>query len=459
MKENAGVQSLIRTDCTAGLIGSHKEDELPPFNFPIEDKSERIIKVIGVGGGGGNAVQHMWEVGVKNVSFVVVNTDSQVLVPNKVPNKIQLGDGLGAGGDPEVGRKKAEENLDDIKAMLEGDTKMVFVTAGLGGGTGTGAAPVIARVAKEMGILTVGVVTLPFLMERPKRINIALKGLEAMRKCVDSLIVINNEKLLEDSRYVQLDWDEGMLKADEVLTIATKTIAEIITVRGKVNRDFEDVKTVMKDGGAAIVSVAKASGEQRILKAMSEAVNSPLIANMDKQKTRRLLYIVYSGKKNPAKMSELREINAFMEDFDENVEVLWGHYQDDDLEDEIKVAIVATGFDQANCPSGEEEMSDEKRLLQSLREKYYASAPRAEQQADKMEEDEEDESEQTQEEAGEEEPLASDEGAAGVKTPEEAEEDAGDDADDEEEAAELRMKRGSFWNVMKEKLRRWVDEV
>ena len=236
------------------------------------------------------------------------------------------------------------------------------------------------------------------------------------------------------SRYVQLDWDEGMLKADEVLTIATKTIAEIITVRGKVNRDFEDVKTVMKDGGAAIVSVAKASGEQRILKAMSEAVNSPLIANMDKQKTRRLLYIVYSGKKNPAKMSELREINAFMEDFDENVEVLWGHYQDDDLEDEIKVAIVATGFDQANCPSGEEEMSDEKRLLQSLREKYYASAPRAEQQADKMEEDEEDESEQTQE-------------------------DAGDDADDEEEAAELRMKRGSFWNVMKEKLRRWVDEV
>ena len=157
------------------------EEEFAPFNFPIEDKSEKIIKVIGVGGGGGNAVQHMWEEGVKNVSFVVVNTDSQALVPNKVPNKIQLGDGLGAGGDPEIGRKKAEESLDDVKAMLEGGTKMVFITAGMGGGTGTGAAPVIARAAKEMGILTVGVVTLPFLMEGRKRIDITLKGLEAMK--------------------------------------------------------------------------------------------------------------------------------------------------------------------------------------------------------------------------------------------------------------------------------------
>lgn len=207
-----------------------KEEDLPPFNFSIEDKSERIIKVIGVGGGGGNAVQHMWEEGVKNVSFVVTNTDSQALVPNKVPNKIQLGDGLGAGGDPVVGKKKAEECLEDIKAILQGDTKMVFITAGMGGGTGTGAAPLIARAARDMGILTVGVVTLPFMMEGKKRIDIALKGVEEMKKSVDSLIVINNERLLEDERYVQLDWDEGMKKADEVLTIATKTIAEIITV-------------------------------------------------------------------------------------------------------------------------------------------------------------------------------------------------------------------------------------
>lgn len=441
MEENAGRVQEQRVSCTGGQIGSPKGDELPPFNFPIEDKSERIIKVIGVGGGGGNAVQHMWEVGVKNVNFVVVNTDSQVLVPNKVPNKIQLGDGLGAGGDPEVGRKKAEESIEDIKAMLEGGTKMVFVTAGLGGGTGTGAAPVIARVAKEMGILTVGVVTLPFLMERSKRINIALKGLEAMRKCVDSLIVINNERLLEDERYVEMDWDEGMQKADEVLTIATKTIAEIITVRGKVNKDFNDVNTVMKNGGAAVVSVAKASGEQRILKAMSEAVNSPLIANMDKQKTKRLLYIVYSGKKNPAKIAELREINAFMEDFDENVEVLWGHYQDDELEDEIKVAIVATGFDQADTSTGNEEMSDEKRLLQSLREKYYAVAPPAVQE--KKNEEELPVDGVTQEEAPEDEALSDEE----------------DGADVLEGEGDFRSKRGSFWSVVKEKLGRWVEEV
>lgn len=446
MEENAGRVQEQRVSCTGGQIGSPKEDELPPFNFPIEDKSERIIKVIGVGGGGGNAVQHMWEVGVKNVNFVVVNTDSQVLVPNKVPNKIQLGDGLGAGGDPEVGRKKAEESIEDIKAMLEGGTKMVFVTAGLGGGTGTGAAPVIARVAKEMGILTVGVVTLPFLMERPKRINIALKGLEAMRKCVDSLIVINNEKLLEDERYVEMDWDEGMQKADEVLTIATKTIAEIITVRGKVNRDFNDVNTVMKDGGAAVVSVAKASGEQRILKAMSEAVNSPLIANMDKQKTKRLLYIVYSGKKNPAKMSELREINAFMEDFDENIEVLWGHYQDDELEDEIKVAIVATGFDQADTSTGNEEMSDEKRLLQSLREKYYAMVPHVVQEKEK-EGNEHPMDGVTLEETPESEVLSDEEDGVAVSE------------DNEENEGDFQSKRGSFWSAVKEKLNRWVEEV
>jgi len=446
MEENADRVQEQRVSCTGGQIGSPKEDELPPFNFPIEDKSERIIKVIGVGGGGGNAVQHMWEVGVKNVNFVVVNTDSQVLVPNKVPNKIQLGDGLGAGGDPEVGRKKAEESIEDIKAMLEGGTKMVFVTAGLGGGTGTGAAPVIARVAKEMGILTVGVVTLPFLMERPKRINIALKGLEAMRKCVDSLIVINNEKLLEDERYVEMDWDEGMQKADEVLTIATKTIAEIITVRGKVNRDFNDVNTVMKDGGAAVVSVAKASGEQRILKAMSEAVNSPLIANMDKQKTKRLLYIVYSGKKNPAKMSELREINVFMEDFDENIEVLWGHYQDDELEDEIKVAIVATGFDQADTSTGNEEMSDEKRLLQSLREKYYAMVPRVVQEKEK-EGNEHPMDGVTLEETPESEVLSDEEDGVAVSE------------DNEENEGDFQSKRGSFWSAVKEKLNRWVEEV
>ena len=413
-----------------------REDELPPFNFPIEDKSERIIKVIGVGGGGGNAVQHMWEKGVTNVSFVVINTDAQALVPNQVPNKIQLGDGLGAGGDPVIGRKKAEESMESVKAMLEGDTKMVFITAGMGGGTGTGAAPLIARAAKEMGILTVGVVTLPFRMEGKKRINCALRGLEEMRKNVDSLIVINNEKLLEDERFVQMDWEEGMKKADEVLTIATKTIAEIITVRGKVNRDFNDVNTVMKNGGAAVVSIAKASGEKRILKAMSEAVNSPLIANMDKQRTKRLLYIVYSGQKNPAKMSELLEINEFMEGFDENIEVLWGHYQDDTLEDEIKVAIVATGFDPMDQPDGRgDDEDDEKRRLQLLCEKYYAT--------------------HHEEPATQEEPEV-------VPMEDEPMEDMADEnlqeSDDEEDVEDEQPRKKSFWEVLGGKLKVLMEE-
>lgn len=354
-----------------------KEDELPPFNFPIEDKSEKIIKVIGVGGGGGNAVQHMWDERVKNVSFLVTNTDSQVLKANLVPNKIQIGPGLGTGGNPELGRELAEKSIDDIKSMFDDDTKMVFLTAGMGGGTGTGVAPVIARVAKEMGILTVGVVTLPFRMEGKRRIETALKGMDEMRKCVDSLIVINNEKLLENKQYHQLTWEQGMEMADEVLTVATKTIAEIITMRGLINRDFKDVCTVMKDGGAALVSVAKASGEKRLLKAMTEAISSPLIANVEKLKTRRLLYIVYSGKKSPAKMDELDELCEFMEYFDEDIEVLWGHYMDDSLEDEIKVSVVATGFDRTVSVAGKgSDVSDEQRQLQLLREQYYGKAKR-----------------------------------------------------------------------------------
>lgn len=352
-----------------------KEEELPPFNFPIEDKSERIIKVIGVGGGGGNAVQHMWEEGVKNVSFLVTNTDSQVLKANLVPNKMQIGPGLGTGGIPELGREMAEESIEDIKTMFGEETKMVFVTAGMGGGTGTGAAPVIARVAKEMGILTVGVVTLPFRMEMRKRMDKALLGMDALKKCVDSLIVINNQKLLENERYNNLTLEEGLKKADEVLTIATKTIAEIITVKGSINRDYNDVRTVMKDGGAALVSVAKASGEKRIFKALSEAISSPLVANVEKQKIRRLLYIVYSGNENPARMDELEEISEFMENFDENLDVLWGHYPDDTLGDEIKVAVVATGFDQDEEENETDEghaKQDEMKRLKDLREKFYS---------------------------------------------------------------------------------------
>lgn len=350
------------------------ESTIPPFNFPtVEDKSKKIIKVIGVGGGGGNAVQHMWEEGVKDVTFIVCNTDSQVLSANKVPNKFVLGDGLGAGGNPIRGKEKAEQYLDDIKSLFDVDTKMVFIMAGMGGGTGTGAAPVIAKTAKDMGILTVGVVTLPFALEGKKRIDKALIGVEEMRKNVDSLLVINNEKLIDQYGGSDMTLEEGMAKADEVLSIATKTVSEIITVMGMVNRDFEDINTVMRNGGTALVSVAKASGEQRIFKAMSEALNSPLLNNIDKQKAKKLLYIVYSGDVNPTRMSELTEINQFMEGFNDDIEVLWGHYPDKQLGDETKVSIIATGFDRDEIVEDINTCADKTEALNRLREYYYPS--------------------------------------------------------------------------------------
>lgn len=357
-----------------GTFAELNGEDLPKFRLPIEDKSKKIIKVIGVGGGGGNAVQHMMEEGVKDVKFVVVNTDSQVLNANSVPNKILLGEGLGTGGDHVLGGEIAENALESIRNIFDADTKMVFIMAGMGGGTGTGAAPVIARVAKEMGILTVGVVTLPFKMEGKKRIDKALKGMNQLKKCVDSLIVINNQKLMENEQYRRLSWEEGMKKADEVLTVATRTISEIITVRGLINRDYNDVRTVMKDGGAALVSVAKASGEKRIIKAMSEAISLPLIANVDIRQTQRMLYIVYSGKENPAQIEELSEISQFMENFDENIEVLWGHYNDDSLGDEVKVSIIVTGFDnEVNDGFEVPKETQEKTDADRLRDKYYGN--------------------------------------------------------------------------------------
>jgi len=346
------------------------EEEFAKFNFPIEDKSENIIQVIGVGGGGGNAVQHMWEEGVKNVEFMAVNTDSQVLASNLIPNKILLGtEGLGTGGNPEKGEKIAEEYIDEIKSIFNPETKMVFITSGMGGGTGTGVSPVIARVAKEMGILTIGVVTLPFKMEGKKRISVALKGMEKLRGCVDSLIVINNEHLRMSNLFTDMTWEEGMKKADEVLTIVTKTIAEIITVRGYVNRDFNDVCAVMRDSGTAVVSVAKASGEKRLFKAMQEALNYPLLPSVEKKQVKRLLYIVYNGEKNPARIQELTDINRFMEGFSEDIEVLWGHYPDETLDDEIKVSIIATGFDDRTVSTAEKK--DEHLHLGKLYEEYY----------------------------------------------------------------------------------------
>lgn len=352
------------------------DDFLGKLQFNIEDKSNNIIKVIGVGGGGSNAVRHMYKEGVENVSFVVCNTDSQALAHTDVPLRLQLGtEGLGVGGDPEKGHQAAEYSIDDIKSLFNDGTQMVFITAGMGGGTGTGGAPVIAKVAKDMGILTVGVVTLPFRFEKRKRIEKALQGMTELKKCVDSLLVINNERLIDTYSDGMITIDEAFAKADDILATATKTIAEIITKKGTVNRDFCDVKSVMQDAGSAVVSIGKASGENRIYKAMANALTSPLLDNVDKRRAKRLLYIIYSSKSKPVVISETAEVNDFMDELDDNLEVFWGLYEDDTLEDEVKVAIIATGFDTESVSmQARQDDEDKQRMIDLMREKYYGKS-------------------------------------------------------------------------------------
>lgn len=341
------------------------------FNIP-KDKTESLIKVIGIGGGGGNAVRSMYEKGVKNVNFAVCNTDSQALSKSPIPVRIQLGEeGLGVGGDPAKGREKAEESMRDIELLFDDETKMVFLTAGLGGGTGTGAAPLIAKTAREKGILTVGVVTLPFRFEKKARMEKALAGVERMKQNVDALLVVNNERLLEVYGDTAMPIDEAFDKANDILTTATKTISEVITEEGRVNRDFKDVETVMKNGGGAIVSVGYGSGEKRIIKAMKDALNSPLLNTRDIENAQKLLYIIYSCKDKPVNTSELGEINEFMDTLSEDLEVLWGLYHDDSIGEQVKVAVIATGFDKAR-EQKEAEQKDEN--IRRLWEMYYPNS-------------------------------------------------------------------------------------
>lgn len=330
------------------------------FNLP-KDKTENIIKVIGVGGGGGNAVTNMYKRGICNVAFAVCNTDSQALAKCEVPVRVQLGEsGLGTGGHPEKGKQDAEEDLAKIEKLFQDDTQMVFITAGMGGGTGTGAGPVIARVAKERGILTVGIVTIPFRFEGKLRIKKALQGVEEMRKYVDALLVINNERLIDLYGDEMMDTVEALAKADDILTISTKSIAEIITVKGIINRDFRDVQTVMKNGGTCLIAVGEASGEHRIEKAFMQALDSPLLSNMHVERAEKLLYIIYSCDEKPVGIRELGEINQLMEDFTQDVEVLWGLYRDNSLGENVKVAIIASGLDEKEKSNNSTLMEDEK---------------------------------------------------------------------------------------------------
>ena len=314
----------------------------------IRDTMQGIIKVIGVGGGGCNAVRNMFNEGVEGVTYAVCNTDSQSLSRSPVPVKMLLGaTGLGAGANPELGRQEAENNVEDIKKLLSDGTKMVFVTAGMGGGTGTGAAPVVAQVAKDMGLLTIGVVTIPFYFEKKRKIIKALKGVDELRKNVDALLIVNNERLCDVYADSDLSVKEAFVRADNILMDAVKGISELITLPsdGGIKSDFRDVETTMKDGGGAIMAMGRASGEHRVEKAILNALDSPLIYGNDIGKAKRILFNIYASDEHPIFVRELQEIDDFFDQLDPNIEVIWGTATDDTLGEDAKVTILATGME------------------------------------------------------------------------------------------------------------------
>ena len=315
---------------------------------PVKDTMQGIIKVIGVGGGGCNAVRNMYNEGVEGVTYAVCNTDSQSLSRSPVPVKIMLGEsGLGAGANPELGKKEAEANINDIVKLLSDGTKMVFVTAGMGGGTGTGAAPVVAGVAKDMGLLTVGVVTIPFYFEKKRKIIKALKGVDELRKNVDALLIVNNERLCDVYADSELSVKEAFQRADNILMDAVKGISELITMPsdGGIKSDFRDVESTMRDGGGAIMAMGRASGNMRVQKAIVDALDSPLLYGNDIGKAKRILFNIYASDEHPIFVRELQEIDDFFDQLDPNIEVIWGTATDDSLGEDAKVTILATGLE------------------------------------------------------------------------------------------------------------------
>jgi len=311
-------------------------------------KSSYIIKVIGVGGGGGNAVNYMYRQGIKDVTFAICNTDKAALQNSPVEKRVLLGKeitkGLGAGDDPTVGRMAAEESEDQIRELISDGTEMAFITAGMGGGTGTGATPVVAKVAKEAGLLTIGIVTIPFFFEGEKKILKALDGAEEIRKNVDSLLIINNERLTEI--YKDLSFCNAFSKADDTLANAARSIANMINVHGYVNVDFNDVKTTLKDSGTAVISTGHGEGERRVTKAIEDALNSPLLKNSDISSSKRLLFFLYfnPNAKKPLNMEEMNEISQFSAKLNHNIGIKWGAAFDDTLGEDVRMTILASGF-------------------------------------------------------------------------------------------------------------------
>jgi cell division protein FtsZ len=349
------------------------------IKFDLPKNSSSIIKVIGVGGGGSNAVNFMYNQGIKGVDFIITNTDKQALETSPIVNKIQLGtsitDGWGAGSIPETGRKAALETIEEIKEKLQNNTKMVFITAGMGGGTGTGAAPVIAQIAKEMGILTVGIVTLPFSFEGRKRQLQAEQGLEELRKYVDTLLVICNDKLRE--LHGDLKLSEAFHRADNILSIAAKGIAEIITVTGYINVDFNDVNTVMRNSGAAIMGTGVAEGENRAMKAVEMALSSPLLNDNDIIGAQNILLYISSGNEEIS-MDEVSEITEYIQNSaGSTAEIIWGNGNDESLGDKISVTLIATGFKTSlNDPTSPD--YEVKKTVVSLDKKHDEPAPKQE---------------------------------------------------------------------------------
>ncbi|MDQ1333004.1 MAG: cell division protein FtsZ [Bacteroidota bacterium] len=322
-------------------------DDIMNFDLPVERSS--IIKVLGVGGGGNNAVNHMFEKGIRDVNFIVCNTDHQTLASSPVPVKVQIGEslteGMGAGSQPEKGKRAALENISEVMESLSGNTRMVFITTGMGGGTGTGAIPVIAKACKEAGLLTIAVVTIPFKSEGKVRIRYAIDGITELKDHVDSLLVINNEKLREI--YGNQGVSTAFAKADDILTTAVKGIAEIITVAGYINVDFADVETVMKDSGVAIMGMGAAAGENRAIRAIENAISSPLLNSNDITGAKSILINISSGRgEHELTMDELGEITDYMyEAASEDALIIRGLSQDESLGENISVTIIATGFE------------------------------------------------------------------------------------------------------------------
>lgn len=307
---------------------------------------KKIIKVVGVGGGGCNAVSDMYNEGLEGVTFAVCDTNKKSLNLSPVPYKLVLGKtGLGAGADPVRGRSEAQENIEDLKQLFSDGTQMVYVTAGMGSGTGTGAAPLVASVAKGMGILTIGIVTLPFYFEKRRKIMKALRGLEEMRKNVDALLIINNQQLCNIYSNAAIPVKEAFHIADQVLCDATRSISELITITGEIDVDFRDVEVTMRDGGGAIMAMGRANGKHRVETAFEDALNSPLLYGSDISKAKRILFNVYTSSENPLYVNEMDEIDAFTDALNPNIEVIWGIANDDSLGEDVKVTILATGFE------------------------------------------------------------------------------------------------------------------